>query len=153
MREVAESGLPDDGVESLFQDEGGRIWAFTENGAAYFENGRFIPVTTNRARVDDVHPRQLHVTGVFGLVAPGGQVHSITGDSSGNIWISDQHQGLFHLLGGRVVDRIPWDRLGRTGLGYGVIRWSRAWRSMAGIFAGRRSVFQRWQGPRIVCRR
>src|SRR6266851_1278133 len=44
VREVADGGLPDDGVESLFQDDGGRIWAFTENGAAYFENGRFIPV-------------------------------------------------------------------------------------------------------------
>ncbi len=43
MREIADDGLPDDGVESLFQDDAGRIWAFTANGAAYFENGRFIP--------------------------------------------------------------------------------------------------------------
>jgi len=50
VREVADDGLPDDGVESLFQDDGGRIWAFTERGAAYFENGRFVPVTTNHAR-------------------------------------------------------------------------------------------------------
>ncbi|HEY6764572.1 MAG TPA: two-component regulator propeller domain-containing protein, partial [Candidatus Sulfotelmatobacter sp.] len=113
VREVADSGLPDDGVESLFQDDSGRIWAFTENGAAYFENDRFIPVSTNRADVENGHPRQRHVTSVLGLVAPGGQVHSITGDSSGNLWISDQHQGLLHLLGRSVVERISWARLGR----------------------------------------
>jgi signal transduction histidine kinase/sugar lactone lactonase YvrE len=113
VREVADAGLPDDGVESLFQDDGGRIWAFTANGAAYFENGRFIAVTTNRDNVDNGLPRQRHLSTVFGLVAPGGQVHSITGDNSGNLWISDQHQGLFHLLERTVVDQIPWARLGR----------------------------------------
>jgi ligand-binding sensor domain-containing protein len=30
VREMADGGLPDHGVESLFQDDGGRIWAFTE---------------------------------------------------------------------------------------------------------------------------
>jgi ligand-binding sensor domain-containing protein len=113
VREVADAGLPDNGVESLFQDDGGRIWAFTEKGSAYFENGRFTPVDTNPAPVADGHPRQRHVTTVLGLVAPGGQLHSIAGDSSGNLWISDQHQGLFHLLGGSVVERIPWAKLGR----------------------------------------
>jgi signal transduction histidine kinase/ligand-binding sensor domain-containing protein len=113
VREVADGGLPDDGVESLFQDDGGRIWAFTENGAAYFEHGRFIPVRTNRADVENGPARQRHIPSVLGLVAPGGQVHSITGDSSGNLWISDQHQGLFHLLGGSMVERIPWANLGR----------------------------------------
>jgi len=113
VREVADGGLPADGVESLFQDDGGRIWAFTENGAAYFENGRFIPVSTNPDLVDNGHPLQRQLSGVFGLVAPGGHVHSITGDSSGNVWISDQHQGLFHLLGRSVVERVPWTKLGR----------------------------------------
>jgi signal transduction histidine kinase/ligand-binding sensor domain-containing protein len=113
VREVADSGLPDDGVESLFQDDVGRIWAFTERGAAYFENGRFVPVTTNPAQVENGHPPQRRATAVLALVAPSGRLHSITGDSSGNLWISDQHQGLLHLLGGRVVERIPWARLGR----------------------------------------
>src|SRR5712671_112446 len=114
VREVADDGLPDDGVESLFQDDGGRIWAFTERGAAYFENGRFVPVTTNHAPAENGHPRQRHVTGVLALVAPSGQLHSIAGDSSGNLWISDQRQGLLHLLGGSVIEQIPWARLGRT---------------------------------------
>jgi signal transduction histidine kinase/ligand-binding sensor domain-containing protein len=113
VREMADGGLPDDGVESLFQDDGGRIWAFTENGSAYFENGRFIPLTTKRAQVDDRNPSQGHVTSVLGLVAPGGHLHSITGDGSGNLWISDQQHGLFHLLGTSVVERIPWASLGR----------------------------------------
>jgi signal transduction histidine kinase/ligand-binding sensor domain-containing protein len=113
VREVADGGLPDNGVESLFQDDGGRIWAFTERGAAYFENGRFIRVTTNRTHVENGHPRQRHVTAVLALVAPSGQLHSIAGDSSGNLWISDQHQGLLHLLGASVVEQIPWARLGR----------------------------------------
>jgi signal transduction histidine kinase/ligand-binding sensor domain-containing protein len=113
VREVADGGLPDDGVESLFQDDGGRIWAFTERGAAYFENGRFIPATTNHAQAEHGHPRQRPVTAVLALVAPSGQLHSIAGDSSGNLWISDQHQGLLHLLGGSVVERIPWVKLER----------------------------------------
>jgi len=113
VREVIDGGLPDDGVESLFQDDGGRIWAFTERGAAYFENGRFVSVTTNHAQGENGHPRQQHVTAALALVAPSSQLHSLAGDSSGNLWISDQHEGLLHLLGGSVVERIPWATLGR----------------------------------------
>ena len=35
-------------------------------------------------------------------------MHSIAEDSAGNLWISDQDHGLFHLLGGSVVEQIPW---------------------------------------------
>ena len=75
---------------SLTQDNRGRIWVFTSRGVAYFENGRFILVSA----------------------VPGGQVSSSAGDSAGNLWISYQDQALFHLLGGNVVERIPWARLG-----------------------------------------
>jgi signal transduction histidine kinase/ligand-binding sensor domain-containing protein len=85
------SGLPDDFVESTFEDDRGRIWVSTSHGVAYFENGRFTPVS-------DV---------------PAGQVHSIAGDSVGNLWLN-QDQSLYHLLGGAVVERIPWARLGHT---------------------------------------
>src|SRR5205807_2643743 len=84
-----DSGLPDDAVESLFQDDHGRIWASTNGGVAYFEKGRFVPVSA----------------------VPGGQVHSIAGDRAGNIWIGDQDHGLFHLVGESVVERIPWATL------------------------------------------
>ena len=93
------SGLPDDTVESLFQDARGRIWVSDSRGFVYFENGRFIPVS--------------------GL--PGGQVHAIAGDRAGNLWISLQDQGLFHLLEGSVVERIPWARLGRKDFAYALL--------------------------------
>jgi len=84
------SGLPDDMVGSLFQEDGGRIWVSTYRGLAYFENGRFVTVSA----------------------MPGGFMHSIAGDSAGNVWISHSADGLFHLFGGSVVERIPWTKLG-----------------------------------------
>jgi ligand-binding sensor domain-containing protein/signal transduction histidine kinase len=84
-------GLPDDDVEFLFQDDRGRIWVSTPRGTSWFENGRFIAVS-----------------GV-----PGGQVHSIAGDGAGNLWISHEDQGLLHLLGASLTERITWSALGR----------------------------------------
>ncbi|HZD47166.1 MAG TPA: two-component regulator propeller domain-containing protein [Silvibacterium sp.] len=91
VREIADSGLPGDGVESLLQDDRGRIWVSTHSGLAYFENGRFF-----------------HVNGV-----PGGNLYSIAGDIAGNLWVSHD-QSLFHLVGDSVVERIPWASLGRN---------------------------------------
>jgi ligand-binding sensor domain-containing protein len=109
------SGLPDGGVESLFQDEQERIWVSTPRGLAQFENGRFNPV-------GDV---------------PAGQIRSIDGDRLGNLWLNKDHE-LLHLLGGTVVERIPWSRLGRgeprallldpTQGGYGLGSFRMAWR-------------------------
>jgi signal transduction histidine kinase/ligand-binding sensor domain-containing protein len=90
VSEIADSGLQDD-VGSLFQDDQGRIWVSTLNGVGYMENDRFIPVSA----------------------LPGREVYSIAGDRAGNLWISEQVYGLFHLLGGRVIERIPWAKLGR----------------------------------------
>ena len=90
-RKATVNGWLDD-AGSLSQDDQGRIWAFAYRGVAYFEDGRFTPVTS----------------------VPGGIVHSVAGDSAGNLWISNQDHGLFHLLGGDVVERIPWAKLGRT---------------------------------------
>ena len=83
------AGLPDDLIQSLFEDDRGRIWVSTRSGIAYFENGRFN-----------------HVPGI-----PGG-VHAIAGDAAGNIWISED-ESLLHVVGGRVAGRIPWATLGR----------------------------------------
>jgi ligand-binding sensor domain-containing protein/signal transduction histidine kinase len=82
------SGLPDDTVESLFQDNRGRIWVSTPRGVAYFEGGRFVSVTA----------------------LPAGNVWSIAGDDAGNLWISED-SGLFHLREGSVVERIRWGTL------------------------------------------
>jgi len=91
VREITSSGLPDEAVDSITQDNRGRIWIVTPRRIVYFDGGRFVPVNA----------------------VPGGHVFSSAGDSAGNIWISVQDQGLFHLLGGNVVERIPWARLGR----------------------------------------
>ncbi|HEY7888933.1 MAG TPA: two-component regulator propeller domain-containing protein [Steroidobacteraceae bacterium] len=84
------NGLADDSVQSLFQDHSGRIWAFTDRGLGYLEHGRYRTIP-----------------GV-----PGGEVNSITGDDTGNLWLSGQHS-LLHLRGGRLLERIPWSAFGR----------------------------------------
>jgi len=83
------SGLPDNYVESLFQDVQRRIWVSTRRSVAWFEDGRF------------------HL--VHGV--PDG-VHSITEDGAGNLWISTDG-GLYRLRAGSVVERIPWASIGR----------------------------------------
>ena len=83
------NGLPDDKVESLFEDDSGRMWVSTPRGVAYLDNGRFLPVS-----------------------GPPSSVTSITGDSAGNAWISDEYQGLLHLVRRHVVEQIPWAKLG-----------------------------------------
>jgi signal transduction histidine kinase/ligand-binding sensor domain-containing protein len=91
VREQIFSELPED-VESLFQDDHGRIWVFGYRGVAYFDDDRLTPVSS----------------------LPGGYARSVVGDKAGNLWISDQDHGLFHLVGGNLVERIPWATLGRT---------------------------------------
>ena len=73
-----------------FEDERGQIWVGTLSGVAIYRSDRFFPVES----------------------VPSGIVFSITGDRAGNIWISHQ-KGLFQLFQARVVERIPWARLGR----------------------------------------
>jgi ligand-binding sensor domain-containing protein/signal transduction histidine kinase len=84
-------GLPDDGAHTLFEDDRGRIWVSTVRGIAYFENGRFVPVSAAASRI----------------------VHNIVQESTGDVWINDQEQGLLHLLGEKFVERIPLSKLGR----------------------------------------
>jgi signal transduction histidine kinase/ligand-binding sensor domain-containing protein len=91
VREIVDSGLPDDYITSLFQDERRRIWVGTRGGLAYFQNGRFVPVAG----------------------ASGEWVTSFAGDGAGNLWISQQG-GLVRLLDGTVVERMPWATIGRT---------------------------------------
>ena len=85
------SGLPNDATQSLFEDPRGRVWVFTKGGLAYFDGRRFVPVPGVSSK----------------------EVFSITGDESGNLWLSGD-AGLTHLLAGHVVENIPWSTIGPT---------------------------------------
>jgi PAS domain S-box-containing protein len=89
-QEVVGSGLPDEGVGSLFQDSRGRIWVSTLTGIGYLETDHFVPTS-----------------------APGGLVGSITMDASGNLWIANRELGLLRLSQDNVFPPIPWATFGR----------------------------------------
>ena len=67
------------------------MWVGTQSGVAFFKSDSFVPVAS----------------------VPYGIVYSFTDDSAGNVWVAHQ-KGLLHLFGARVVELIPWARLGRT---------------------------------------
>ena len=87
--EILSTELPDNYVTSLFQDVHGRIWVSTARGLAYFEKDRLV-------RLDGVH-----VT----------SISQIAGDSAGNLWVTNNDQGLYRLREGRVVEHFPWAEL------------------------------------------
>ncbi len=90
QRTVTGSGLPEDGVQTLFQDIRGRIWASSLRGAGYLENDRFIS------------------SGV-----PGGYVSAMAEDDARNLWIANQDAGLIRLSPGGEIQQIPWTALGQ----------------------------------------
>ena len=73
---------------SLFQDHTGRIWVSTPYGFGYLDNDRYVAVSN----------------------VPGA-VTAIAQDTAENLWIANEHAGLFQVLGGSVVQQIPWSRL------------------------------------------
>jgi PAS domain S-box-containing protein len=88
--EIIDEGLPDNVIQSLFEDEQKRVWVSTRRGIASFENGRFhrLPGTP-------------------------GNVHAMSGDANGGLWISED-ANLLRLVDGRVETRTPWTTLGRA---------------------------------------
>ena len=88
IRDITDSGLPDK-AHSLFQDARGQLWAGTPSGVAFFKSDRFVPVAA----------------------VPNGIVFSFADDGAGNVWVSHQ-EGLLHVSGARVAERIAWTRLG-----------------------------------------
>ena len=88
-REVFDSGLPDEYIESLFQDDEGQVWASTHSGLARFKNGRFISL---------------------GVLASG-WIHSFVTDRSGGFWFGDDLR-LVHMLNGAVIESVPVRTLG-----------------------------------------
>ena len=73
---------------SLFQDDTGRIWVTTPYGFGYLNNDRFVAVSE----------------------VPGA-VNAIAQDTAGNLWITNEHAGLFQVIRDRVVQQIPWSKL------------------------------------------
>ena len=90
FREIADDALPADSVDCVFEDSRGRIWVATNDGAAILESGRFHPVRS----------------------VPPGITFSIAEDRAGTVWFSHQ-EGLLRVEAARVIQRIPWAKLGR----------------------------------------
>jgi len=94
--------LPDDDIESLFEDERGRIWVSSFSGLAMFENGKFTAVPS----------------------VPAGAKNAITGDNHGGLWLSlfgtGKNYGLAHLVDGKIIEQVHWRKLG-GGPGTGLV--------------------------------
>jgi signal transduction histidine kinase len=93
-RKRLDAGLPDDNVQSLFEDEHGRIWVSGSRGLAVLENGKFTVVPA----------------------VPGGFTHAIASDNRGGLWLSlwltSNDYGLAHLVDGHITEHAPWQKLG-----------------------------------------
>jgi signal transduction histidine kinase/ligand-binding sensor domain-containing protein len=96
VREIVGSGLPDHFLSSLFEDARGRIWISTLGGVGYLDSDQFIFVRS----------------------VPGGIVHAVAQDTSGNLWIANQDLGLYRLSPQNDIQQIPWSRLGHKDAAY-----------------------------------
>lgn len=76
---------------SLFQDDTGRIWVSTPFGFGYLNNDRFVSISE----------------------VPGA-VTAMAQDTAGNLWIANEHAGLFQVLRESVVQQIPWSKFGHN---------------------------------------
>ncbi len=77
--------------DSLFQDSSGRIWISTPFQVGYFENNHFVSL--------------INVPGV---------VTGMAQDTAGNLWIANEHAGLFQVFRESLVQEIPWSNLEHT---------------------------------------
>ena len=93
-RTRSDPGLPGDSIQSLFEDERGRIWVSGFRGLAVFENGRFTAIPS----------------------VPAGFVHAIASDNRGGLWLSmwlaADDYGLVHLAGGKIIEQVSWREIG-----------------------------------------
>ena len=83
-------GPPNDSIQSLFEDEAGRIWVSRYGGLAVFENGVLTAIPA----------------------VPPGVVNAIESDGRGGLWLSmwltADDYGLVHLVGRKIVEEAPW---------------------------------------------
>ena len=90
VSEADQSGLPD-GVGSLLEEGGGRIWVGSAKGLGYLENDHYTAITA----------------------ISNGLIDAITEDPGGTVWVAHRDVGLLRVSGGRVVQQIPWEQFGR----------------------------------------
>jgi signal transduction histidine kinase/ligand-binding sensor domain-containing protein len=87
-------GLADDEIQSLFEDERGRIWVSSFSGLAAFGKGKFTAVPS----------------------MPAGTKNAITGDNHGGLWLSlfgtANNYSLTHLVDSKITEQVPWRNLG-----------------------------------------
>jgi ligand-binding sensor domain-containing protein/signal transduction histidine kinase len=74
---------------SLFQDYTGRIWVSTPLEFGYLANNRFVSISS--------------VPGV---------ITAMVEDTANVLWAANEHAGLLQVSGDKVVQQIPWSRLG-----------------------------------------
>jgi signal transduction histidine kinase/ligand-binding sensor domain-containing protein len=100
-RKLSDPGLPDDAIQSLFEDERGRIWVSGFRGVAVFEKGRFASVPS----------------------LPMGTTHAIADDNHGGLWLSrwltPNGHDLVHLES-KIIEHASWKSLG-GGPGSGLV--------------------------------
>ena len=92
VQEVTNSGLPA-APESLFQDSKGNLWVATPVGLSVFENGRFTTVPGT----------------------PPGQHYDFAEDNAGNLWVANQENGLLRIRNKKLVEQVPWSKVGIDG--------------------------------------
>src|SRR5262249_11238068 len=90
-RELTGTGTPNQALESLFEDDRGRIWLSSNSGLGYLHQDHYTPIRAVPA-------------GIYGLIAK---------DTRGDLWISHLDLGLYHLLPNGAVQQFSWASLGR----------------------------------------
>src|SRR6201997_2022064 len=95
-------GRGDDDIQPSLEEERGRLWGSSFRGLAAFEKGKFTPVPS----------------------VPAGAKNAIAGDNHGGLWLSlfgtGKDYSLAHLAGGKIVEQVPWLKLG-GGPGTGLV--------------------------------
>src|SRR4029453_17373350 len=89
-RRRSNPGLADDEIQSLFEDERGRIWVSSFSGLAAFWKGKFTALPS----------------------VPAGTKNAITGDNHGGLWLSlfgtANNYSLTHLVDGKITEQVAW---------------------------------------------
>jgi signal transduction histidine kinase/ligand-binding sensor domain-containing protein len=133
---TVKQGLSRDLVGSVLADRDGSVWLATYGGLNRWDHGQITIPPTGSARRDgklngsnpssffrDDHGRiRVSTLREFGYLedgrftsikgVPGGNMLSIAQDTAGNLWVINEHVGLFRISPQNDVREIPWADLG-----------------------------------------